>query len=180
MSSAGNCGTCGKSCDSSEGQTCLQGTCVQRPSCKNSDATACRGESCCNSILVSGGTFPMGRSTDGTDACLATWECGQDVGDQPEHTARVRAYYLDKYEVTVSRYRAFLDAYDAWLLGGHPASDEGNFQGSPGTGWQPKWLSALAPLSFNEAYGLSSFAETDHDQTWSDAPGATDHYPVYG
>jgi formylglycine-generating enzyme required for sulfatase activity len=124
----------------------------------------------------------MGRSISGTDACLSTWNCSllADEDELPEHQANVRPYYLDKYEVTVGRYRAFLASFDAWLQAGHPLVDEGSFQRLAGTGWQAVWSQALPTSGSDAAYGLELHAQTDLDQTWSDAPGQAEYYPVYG
>ena len=184
LSSPSNCGACGKSCNSAAGEICVQGSCAQRPSCQNLDTTGCRGENCCNAILVAGGTFPMGRSISGSDACLPSWNCSLYNDELPEHQAKVRAYYLDKYEVTVGRYRAFLASYDAWLQSGHPLGDEGRFQSQPGTGWQLAWSTdthhVLASSSANATYPLTHGSQSDADQTWTDSPGQAEYYPVFG
>jgi formylglycine-generating enzyme required for sulfatase activity len=59
----------------------------------------CGGQSCCENILLPGGTFPMGRSVDGTD-----WFSGP-ADEQPEHDATVAPFYLDTFEVTVGRFQ---------------------------------------------------------------------------
>ena len=69
--------------------------------------------------------------------------------EQPEHPATVSSFYLDKYEVTVGRFRAFVAAFDA---GWRPSVGEGanaaveSAQGlAPGaTGWQSAWVQILA------------------------------------
>ena len=69
----------------------------------------CQSEDCCTSLTVPGGSFPMGR-------CNTEGECpdwmGQGAGEGPEHTATVSSFELDKYEVTVGRFRRFVEAYD--------------------------------------------------------------------
>jgi len=179
QSSAGNCGACGKTCNATAGEICIQGSCQLRPSCEGLSSTGCRNESCCNAILVAGGTFPMGRSSSGTDACLASWDCSTYSDEQPEHQATVRPYYLDKYEVTVGRYRAIVAAYDTWLQAGHPQLDEGRFQSLAGTGWQSTW-SVIPTHSYGVAYELTKRIPEDSDQTWTDTPGQAEYYPVYG
>ena len=97
------------------------------PSCSGMTGTECGGGSCCTRILVPGGSFPMGR---GTEAC-GRWcrtGCPSDIGggcwpnEQPEHPATVSSFYLDKYEVTVGRFRAFADAFGA---GWRPEAGQG-------------------------------------------------------
>ncbi|HQY59964.1 MAG TPA: SUMF1/EgtB/PvdO family nonheme iron enzyme [Polyangiaceae bacterium] len=83
------------------------------PSC--AAGLTCQGRDCCESLVVPGGTFPMGRSEAGTDACPPATFCASD--DQPEHAVTVSSFVLDTFEVTVGRFRAFVDAY-----GGPPAA----------------------------------------------------------
>ena len=85
----------------------------------------CGGVSCCETRLVPGGTFPMGRSASGSDAFG-----GGDDDEIPEHDATVDHYYLDTFEVTVGRFRAFVDAWPLPLpvgAGAHPYH--------PASGW---------------------------------------------
>ena len=60
--------------------------------------TDCNGESCCTSILVAGGSFPMGRGTETCTSCTdgcppAARPCERD--EQPEHPAIVSSFYFD-------------------------------------------------------------------------------------
>ena len=84
------------------------------PSCSGMSGTECNGESCCTSILVPGGTFPMGRGAETcggcTDGCPSGMTCETD--ERPERPATVSTFHLDKFEVTVGRFRAFVEAYD--------------------------------------------------------------------
>jgi len=82
---------------------CNGGECAVPPSCTagNAVATTCDGGvSCCTSLLVPGGAFY--RDYDGTteEHAEKTWH------------ATVGAFYLDKFEVTVARFRPFLTAYE--------------------------------------------------------------------
>src|SRR5690606_7167704 len=81
------------SCDAAAPH-CTAGACGQPPSCRDLEVTCGAGEdeSCCTSIVVTGGTFD--RIND---------------GDFP---ATVSTFRLDKYEVTVGRFRKFAAAWD--------------------------------------------------------------------
>ena len=76
--------------------------------------TECQGESCCTSIVLPAGSYPMGRGTedctDCADGCPSGMLCIPQ--EQPEHPATIASFALDKYEVTVGRFAAFVDAYD--------------------------------------------------------------------
>jgi formylglycine-generating enzyme required for sulfatase activity len=122
----------------------------------------------------------MGRSVSGTDACLPDWECIY-IDNTPEHQAKVRPYYLDRYEVTVGRFRAFMAAYDAWRQAGHPSVGEGAIEGVPGSGWQSEWSVSLADSRASESAAITDIAVlySDQDLTWTDSPGEAEAYPVY-
>ena len=68
---------------------------------------------------------------------------GQNDGnsnEQPEHAVTVSEYYLDTYEVTVGRFRAYVEQYD----GTKPAEGDGAHPLIVGSGWQAAWDSELA------------------------------------
>jgi formylglycine-generating enzyme len=98
------------------------------PSCAG--GLTCNGESCCTTMNVPGGTFLQGRGY-GTDQCPAGTEC--NIDEQPEHMSTVSSFALDKYAVTVGRFRKFTDAYHG---GWRPAVGSGANPAIPGTGWQ--------------------------------------------
>jgi sulfatase modifying factor 1 len=79
---------------------CSNGTCITPGSCNagGSDTNDCDGASCCRSLPVPGGTFK--RDYDG------------GYFDNPSFPAKVSPFFLDKFEVTVGRMRAFVSAYD--------------------------------------------------------------------
>ena len=74
------------------------------PSCQGT--LDCFGTSCCESVVVPGGTVPMGRSLTGPDACPSGMTCRTE--DLPEHTVTVSTFALDRFEVTVGRLRRLL------------------------------------------------------------------------
>lgn len=80
---------------------CDGGACKTPTSCEASAGSRgiCNGVSCCQSLLVPGGTFVRSY-----DAVIFTTS-------SPE--AKVSAFYLDKFEVTVGRMKQFLMHYDA-------------------------------------------------------------------
>ena len=84
---------------------CDAGECVKPPSCTefNAGITTCEdGVSCCASRLVPGGQF--NRPSDG------------DEGSDNSLSAAVSPFYLDKFEITVGRFKQFLTAYGALSL----------------------------------------------------------------
>jgi formylglycine-generating enzyme required for sulfatase activity len=101
------------------------------PSCAGMSGSDCRDESCCTSHFVPGGTFAMGRSANGKDR----FPDGEGT-ELPEHLVTVSPFWLDKYEVTVGRFRRYVDALQS---NGYPQPDAGANPHIPGSGWQPQW-----------------------------------------
>ncbi len=138
---------------------------AEGPSCAG--GLDCGGVSCCQNTLVDGGTFPMGRSTDGCDGypCFDA-DC---EADQPEHDATVSDFNLDTFEVTVGRFRKFMQQYD----GTPPAQGSGAHPHIPGSGWQAAWDTELYATQAEWLGHLNN-----PSSTWTDAPGANENYPI--
>jgi formylglycine-generating enzyme required for sulfatase activity len=130
------------------GKTCATGTCdgagackavvVGSQSCQGMTGTECFGESCCASLDVPGGVFSMGRSQSGSDASALGI-----ANELPEHPVTLTGFALDKFEVTVARFRRFVQGYDAWRAAGNPKVASGANPNVPGTGWNVAWTSSL-------------------------------------
>jgi formylglycine-generating enzyme required for sulfatase activity len=92
------------------------------PSCQGLPANCGpdRNESCCTTITVPGGSFHP----------------RQNFG---EGAVAVRSFALDKYEVTVGRFRTFVAAYDTFK----PAIGDGAMPDKPDSGWRSEWSTSL-------------------------------------
>jgi sulfatase modifying factor 1 len=143
---------------------------VEPTSC--ADGTlVCGTSSCCSTSLVVGGQFLRGRQTESCTTCSSgcpeTASC--DASDQPEHVAFVASYHLDTYEVTVGRFRRYVEAFSS-----APAPGSGANPQIPGSGWSDTWDSEL-PASredFRAALACHDYA------TWTDEPGASETKPI--
>lgn len=140
------------------------------PSCDGL-AAQCAGESCCTTIELAGGTFPMGRSMGGNDECPANLTCS--AHEYVEHDVTLSPFALDKYEVTIGRVRQFLDAWenDNW----RPQVGDGEHPQIANTGWHESWNSWLGgDLRGNLAclFGLDPLS------TWTDQPGDNESTPA--
>jgi hypothetical protein len=130
------------------------------------------GENCCTSLEVAGGTFYRTYTNGG---------CGPTGEADP---ATVSGFRLDKYEVTVGRFRQFVQAWnggDGWL----PAAGSGKHVhlarglglinvANPGTyetGWVALDDSSIAPTTTN--LGTCGAAST-----WTDAVGPQERLPI--
>lgn len=105
---------------------------------------------CSDELAVPGGRF-MAGSTD-------------DVGEpneHPRHPAVVAPFWMDRYEVTVGRFRRFVNAYTGADVpagaGGHPLV--------AGSGWQPGWNGFRIAL-------------TECGGAWTDEIGSSEARPV--
>lgn len=92
------------------------------PSCN--DATERCGperDSCCATVAVPGGPV---------------WVPGPN-GQRVR--VNVSSFSLDKYEVTLGRFRELIANYDDWRALGNPQLGAGNHPGIPGSGWQERY-----------------------------------------
>ncbi len=141
-----------------------------KPSCQDlpADCGPASQESCCANALVPGGSFKMGRSESSNDPDYYPPGNSDEI---PEHDATIDSFYLDKYEVTVGRFRKFVAQYDGTpptvLAGAHPKIDY--------SGWRTQWDSEL-PTSQDGL--INGFKFCGDNATWTDTAGANEKYPM--
>jgi len=124
-----------------------------QPGCRASGA-----HDSCASVLVPGGTFD--RDYDGVDH------------KDPSHPSFVSDFRLDAYEITVGRFRRFVDAYPA----NQPAAGSGKDPNDPlDPGWDIAWTSRLPP---NGAALRAAVSCDPSHQTWTDTPGDNETKPM--
>lgn len=105
---------------------------------------------------------------DGEWMDLGTPDATDGLSDeQPEHVVTVSNFYLDRFEVTVGRFRSFVSTY----TGVPPAEGDGANPNITGSGWQTAWNSSL-PASAADLRDHLNCSETL--QTWSDEAGANE------
>jgi len=128
------------------------------PSCEglstlcNDDETAV---SCCTSIEVPTGSF--------------------NRNDDAAYPATISSFKLDKYPVTVGRFRKFLGDYDSWRASGNPAAGDGAHPRIAGSGWDSAWDHLLPPNAEAFAGNVSCYPP---EHAWTDTPGANEAAPV--
>ncbi|HRI67976.1 MAG TPA: SUMF1/EgtB/PvdO family nonheme iron enzyme [Polyangium sp.] len=131
--------------------SCVNGTCAP-PSCIGMPATCGvpNNEDCCASLMVPGGTYNRSNDT--------------------MYPATVSDFRLDRFEVTVGRFRKFVEAYPA----SKPVSGAGSHPVIPGIGWDSTWDVNLPAdqAALKAAVNCSSFA------TWTDTAGANEQLPM--
>jgi len=119
-------------------------------------------------VEVDGGAFPMGRSETGGDACPSDQACAP--GEGPEHAVTVSPFWLDRFEVTVKRFRAFYERYPLPL----PAEGSGAHPKIPGSGWQADFA---IDLPESQATLLEQLA-CDDDAAFTASSDAHDALPI--
>ncbi len=132
---------------------CLAGVCGEQPTCAGLAPTCGPGanESCCASSVVPGGKY--NRSNDAA------------------YPAKVSAFRLDRFEITVGRFRQFVASYP----GSKPAVGAGAHPLIMGSGWQAGWSASLAvgQAELKAAANCSPWS-----QTWTDAVGGNENKPM--
>ncbi|WP_437275448.1 SUMF1/EgtB/PvdO family nonheme iron enzyme [Sorangium sp. So ce375] len=131
---------------------CDAGKCVP-PSCVGLAETCGPdgNESCCATTAIPGGRF--NRSND------------------ERYPATVSRFFLDRFEVTVGRFRRFVEAYP----GSKPAAGAGAHPLIEGSGWNADWASQL-PDGLSELTALAMC--NPNFSTWTDAAGGHEHLPM--
>lgn len=97
-------------------------------SCRHlSDICGLDRSSCCAVGYVDAGEFVAGGLQAGSTL-------------DPASLSHVSGFALGRFEVTVGRFRAFLDDYEEWRASGAPRSGDGRHPLIPGSGWDSAWL----------------------------------------
>jgi formylglycine-generating enzyme required for sulfatase activity len=138
---------------------CADGACITPRSCNagGSRTNNCDGASCCRSLLVPGGTFK--RDYD-----------GGEYFNNPNFPAQISSFFLDKFEVTVGRMRAFVSSYDEIKV----ALKDGDGKAShieEDEGW-----STSNDLPADKAALVAKLNCTDH--TWADDVLTNNYLPI--
>lgn len=165
-------------------------SCLLAPACTGTpatrlDGTSCRtsaagttdcgpnAESCCSSLTLPGGTYDWTYTNDGT---------GPTGQADP---ASVSAFRLDKYLITVGRFRQFVAASaDGWVpqpgAGKHTHLNGGKGLASAGGGgYEPGWSAGdtlFLPATADE-WAAALSCEPSF-QTWTDTPGSNESRPI--
>ncbi|WP_437911126.1 SUMF1/EgtB/PvdO family nonheme iron enzyme [Sorangium sp. So ce327] len=112
------------------------------------------GISCCDSREVPGGTF--------------------NRNNNPAFAASVSSFHLDTFEITVGRFRAFMESGHG-VRTSPPAAAAGEHPKIPGSGWQSAWNEALRP----DATSLSAALRcTSMTATWTPTAEHNEALPI--
>jgi sulfatase modifying factor 1 len=131
---------------------CQAGHCVTPPSCVGLPATcgSTGDQDCCSSLVVPGGTYYH-----------------NNTGTEP---ATISDFLLDRYEITVGRFRKFVAAYATY----RPPAGAGADPKIPGSGWDSSWTPTL-PVT---AGLLAAALACNTYATWTDTAGTQETRPI--
>ena len=133
------------------------------PSCDG--GLDCNGDSCCKSLPLPSGTYNRYANTAPLPTTLDN-------------------FCLDKYEITVGRFRKFANAYDAWRAAGHPMAGEGAHGIIPNSGWDTAWSTNLpataAQMTDTSHVNCVGTGQALGSPTWRDSAGTAtnENYPI--
>jgi formylglycine-generating enzyme required for sulfatase activity len=117
----------------------------------------------------------MGRTVSGKNRCPPLTAC--NANEDPVHQVLLSPFRLDRFEVTVGRFRKFVDAWD---YRGLPEGAGGDAVVA-GAGWRSSWNANL-PTSKEELEGdiacRNDVYDVDRISTWTSAPAYYENLPV--
>src|SRR5262245_8417713 len=132
----------------------LPASCAARAPGADARCGPAASQECCESPRVPGGTFA--RAPDASAP------------------ASVSPFRLDRFEVTVGRFRAFVSA-GAGTAANAPAAGSGAHPAIGGSGWDPSWNASLAP---DTEILISRLACDAPFPTWTNAPIGREDLPI--
>jgi formylglycine-generating enzyme len=140
----------------SAGAWCSSGLCVMPTSCQASGAglSSCGpngDESCCASPVVAGGTY--------------------NRSNIPSYPATMSDFRLDRFEITVGRFRQFVAGYP----GNKPAAGAGAHPLIPGSGWDSTLNDVNLPA---DQAALKSVVKCPQFPTWTDMANGNEDLPM--
>jgi sulfatase modifying factor 1 len=138
---------------------CAAGVCGSPPTCSELGNTcgANGTDSCCSSPPVPGGTF--NRNNDGS------------------YPATLSSFRLDRYEITVGRFRKFVAAYNQNMI---PSGTGKNPNNPNDSGWSAAWNASLPvdSAALKSSVKCSSGHSNANYETWTDAVGNNEGRPI--
>jgi formylglycine-generating enzyme required for sulfatase activity len=130
----------------------------------------------------------MGTSSSGANQCPA-YDCNAassaactgsqtangacQLAESPQHPVTLSPYALDRFEVTVGRFRTFVQSWD-YLP---PPEGAGGDPAVAGAGWRSAWATSL-PSSRSELEASFATCARDGVSTWTTATGPNETLPI--
>lgn len=177
------------------GKTAFNGTCIDIASCRDLPSTCGEEESCCATRSVQGGIFKRGYDVGPPVQGAADVPNAQRLDGAA--SVKIGDFHLDRFEVTVGRFRRFVSAYNGFR-NNRPANGEGRSpnvfpravatpdggQGASGL-WQRRWSDEdewVAKTSDEMVRRIKADCGKINggtaEGTWTDSPGANENKPM--
>lgn len=115
-------------------------------------------DNCCETLLVPGGTFNRLNNAS--------------------YPATVSDFYLDKYTVTVGRFRRFIELTGGPTQANPPPAGSGAHPKIPNSGWDPAWNSLLKADTNALHTGLTTECDPYGWPSWSPTPNGKENKPI--
>lgn len=134
-------GVCAQRCAAPDEHLDPQG-CIRRPGCTGLEH-ACQGSDCCASDVIppdrADVVFRRGHDATAVEPpMLPEWQSASE-----STPVSVTSFALDRLEVTVARFRRFVEDYDRWHAGrSNPKTGAGQHPKLIASGWQAAWNDA--------------------------------------
>jgi formylglycine-generating enzyme len=139
------------------------------PSCNS--LLPCSGVSCCTAFTIPAGSFDR--------------SCDPDCQETCDFPARLSEFALDEFEVTVGRFRQFVQQYPVSI----PKAGSGANPNNPAdTGWDADWSNGgannmllTAPADLEAALLACDVTESTDEPPnpmWTEQPGANEQRPI--
>jgi formylglycine-generating enzyme len=149
-----------------ETPVCTEGECGVPPSCLGLPDTCGTGEPCCTSPLVAGGEFLRNNN--------------------PALPATISTFRLDRFEVTVARFRRFKAAWDDGWRPDNGSGKHVHLHGGDGlldltlpesfeAGWRNDYLAYTSPTDANLS---ADSGEPNPYATWTSTAGQNESRPI--
>ncbi len=142
---------------------------IQAPGCTAAMTCGNDGANCCESRLLPGGTYLQGCDWSPITPCVKPWG--------PEHPSTVGAFYLDTFEVTVARFRIFMEEYNLWRSNGNPKPAAGKHPRIADSGWRAEWDQYLPKDSAGITLQVFCTDSNDDFPTYNTS-AQSDRYPI--
>jgi sulfatase modifying factor 1 len=118
--------------------------------------------SCCAKSSIPSSSFTMGTDTDPN----------RNANESPSHLATLDSYLMDRFEVTVGRFRNFYQAYDGTL----PTQGSGAHPEHSDSGWQEHFATSM-PASKSQLQSQVN-CNSGQYQTWTAVAGTHENMPM--
>jgi formylglycine-generating enzyme required for sulfatase activity len=177
--------------------------CIDGESCVGTAAAYCchdcckTGGTCSAPSCLGGGAGQLYCGPAADDGCCATTEVpggyflrdydGSQSFHDPSFPATVSTFALDRYEVTVARFRAFVQAWDGGWTPGAGSGKHAHLNGGKGlvdatggtnayeTGWDSSWSGGIATTL--TAWGTNLGCDT-RNATWTPTTDTNEKAPI--